>query len=66
MKTESNADRDSRLSQEKASARKGSLGLWMIVVAAFAVMVTAYFFVIRASHAAQIQEVPLTTKGGRP
>jgi len=43
-----------------------SVKLWLCVCAGFALIVTAYFFAFRAAHAAQIQDVPLATKGGRP
>ncbi len=40
--------------------------LWLGVLFGFACLATAYFFAFRASHAAQIQDVPLATKGIRP
>ena len=39
---------------------------WVLVGAVFAAVVIAYFFAFRAVRAAQIKEVPLATKGGRP
>jgi Na+/melibiose symporter-like transporter len=39
---------------------------WLLVLAVFAGLATAYFFAFRAAHQAQIKEVPLATKGGRP
>ncbi len=39
---------------------------WILVCAVFAAVVVAYFFAFRAVRMAQIKEVPLTTKGGRP
>jgi len=49
-------------------ARPGGLtpGLWLGVLVGFACLFAAYFFAFRASHAAQIQEVPLAPRGGRP
>jgi hypothetical protein len=40
--------------------------LWLAVLLGFAALGTAYFFVFRAAHEAQIKTVPLVTKGGRP
>jgi hypothetical protein len=38
----------------------------VLAAASIAVIVGLYFFVFRAAHEAQIREVPLVTKGGRP
>ena len=40
--------------------------LWLAVFLGFACLAVAYFFAFRAAHAAQIKDVPLATKGGRP
>jgi|GEM_PF-5024843 len=39
---------------------------WLLVSVVFAALVTAYFFAFRAAHEAQIKDVPLAGKGGRP
>ncbi len=46
--------------------RASSAKLWLFVLGGFACLVTAYIFAFRAAQAAQIREVPLATKGGRP
>ena len=43
-----------------------SARLWLFVAAGFAGLLTAYFFAFRAAHDAQIKDVPLAPKGGRP
>lgn len=43
-----------------------SARLWLAVLFGFACLFTAYFFAFRAAHTAQIKDVPLATKGGRP
>lgn len=43
-----------------------NIKLWLFVVLGFACLVTAYVFAFRASHEAQIQDVPLATQKGRP
>jgi hypothetical protein len=40
--------------------------LWLGVLFGFACLATAYFFAFRAAHAAQIKDVPLAPRGGRP
>ena len=46
---------------------KGSSArLWLAVFFGFACLVTAYVFVFRAARAAQIRDVPLAPRGGRP
>ena len=40
--------------------------LWLGVLLGFACLFAAYFFAFRASHAAQIKDVPLAPRGGRP
>lgn len=37
--------------------------LWIFVCLGFAFLITAYFFAFKVSHAAQIRDVPLATKG---
>jgi len=49
-----------------AAARRNGWVLWAGVVLAFSLLVLAYVFVFRAAHQAQIKDVPLATKGGRP
>ena len=39
---------------------------WVLVIVVFAGLFAAYYAAFRAAHQAQIQEVPLATKGGRP
>ena len=46
--------------------RASNARLWLGVLFGFACLVTAYVFAFRAAHAAQIQDVPLAPKGGRP
>jgi hypothetical protein len=46
--------------------KTSSARLWLGVLFGFACLVTAYFFAFRASHLAQIRDVPLATNGGRP
>ena len=46
--------------------RVSSARLWLGVLFGFACLFAAYFFAFRASHAAQIKDVPLATPGGRP
>ena len=43
-----------------------SARLWLFVVLGFAGLATAYVFAFRASSAAQIKDVPLAPRGGRP
>lgn len=43
-----------------------SARLWFAVLFGFACLAAAYVFAFRAARAAQIREVPLATKGGRP
>lgn len=43
-----------------------NIKVWLFVALGFACLVTAYVFVFRASHAAQIRDVPLATQKGRP
>lgn len=43
-----------------------SAKLWLLVAAVFACLGAAYVCAFRASHEAQIREVPLATKGGAP
>jgi hypothetical protein len=46
---------------------KGSSAKWIAgVVVGFACLVTAYVFIFRAAHAAQIRDVPLAKPGARP
>ncbi len=40
--------------------------LWLFVAVVFGCLATAYVFAFRAAHQAQIKEVPLATRGGRP
>ena len=39
---------------------------WLLVIAVFAGLAAAYVAAFRAAHVAQIKDVPLATKGGRP
>lgn len=43
-----------------------SVKLWLFVAFGFACLATAYVFAFRASHAAQIRDVPIATQKGRP
>jgi hypothetical protein len=46
--------------------KASSARLWLAVVFGFACLVTAYVFAFRAAGAAQIRDVPLAPRGGRP
>ena len=50
----------------KPQAQGRTLHVWILATASVAVIVFIYFFAFRAAHEAQIREVPLVTKGGRP
>jgi hypothetical protein len=54
--------------QPARSAGATSTGrvLWLAVTLGFLCLATAWFFAFRAAHRAQIRDVPLATKGGRP
>lgn len=39
---------------------------WILVLVVFAALFAAYFAAFRAADSAQIKDVPLATKGGRP
>jgi type IV secretory pathway VirB2 component (pilin) len=45
---------------------RGGFALWVAVLFGFTCLGAAYVFAFRAAHKAQIKEVPLATKGGRP
>ena len=42
------------------------LRFWLPIFAGFALLIAAYVVIFRVAHQAQIKEVPLATKGGRP
>jgi len=40
--------------------------LWTAVICGFLFLASAWFFLIRAAREANVESVPLVTKGGRP
>ena len=48
------------------TAEKGGRVLLLGVLLTFVLLAVAYFAVFKAAREAQIREVPLATKGGRP
>jgi len=46
--------------------RRSAILLWCAVAAVFLLMASAWFFLFRAAREAQVESVPLATKGGRP
>lgn len=56
----------SLIDYQAPGGRGRSRWVWGGVLFGFACLFVAYFFAFRASHAAQIKDVPLATKGGRP
>ena len=64
MSTASPADRY----QPAAPPRRGggARGLWLLVVAAFALLAAVYVVAVHFGREAHIREVPLATPGARP
>jgi hypothetical protein len=52
--------------QLQAQNRRSAIFLWSGVVLGFLLLAAAWFFLVRAAREAQVETVPLTTKGGRP
>jgi len=50
----------------RAQNRRSAILLWCAVAGGFLIMAAAWFFLIRAAREAQVETVPLQTKGGRP
>ena len=50
------------------NVRAAHSGVWIAgcALASVLAIVVAYYFAFGAAHAAQIKDVPLATKGGRP
>jgi hypothetical protein len=49
-----------------APRRRTGIGLWLLVVAGFALLIAAYVVAFRYAREAQIREVPVNRTGGRP
>ncbi len=49
-----------------APPRRRGWALWLCVVGGFSLLALAYVFAFRAAHQAQIKDVPLAPRGGRP
>ena len=52
--------------QLQAQNRRSAILLWSGVVLGFLLLAAAWFFLVRAAREAQVETVPLATKGGRP
>ena len=45
---------------------KSEVGLWLWVAGAFCVLILVWAVLFTVAHSAQVETVPLATKGGRP
>jgi len=57
---------DLTIAATQQTDRRAAIYLWLGVALVFLFMASAWFFLFRAAKSAQVESVPLESKGGRP